>query len=105
MATKIRKLKDGEGNIIAPVTSTKAVINETGQDVETLLDEKVDFPTLNEKLDEKVDFPTLNEKLNEKVDFPTLNEKLNEKVGFKDAAGNPGIPKLPSIDLSLTDIY
>ena len=105
MATKIRKLKDGEGNIIAPVTSTKAVINETGQDVEILLDEKVDFPTLNEKLNERVDFPTLNEKLNERVDFPTLNEKLNEKVGFKDAAGNPGIPKLPSVDLSLTDIY
>ena len=105
MATKIRKLKDGEGNIIAPVTSTKAVINETGQDVETLLYEKVDFPTLNEKLDEKVDFPTLNEKLDEKVDFPTLNKKLSEKVGFKDAAGNPGIPKLPSIDLSLIDIY
>ena len=79
MATKIRKLKDGEGNIIAPVTSTKAVINETGQDVETLLDEKVDFPTLNEKLD--------------------------EKVGFRDAVGNPGIPRLPSIDLSLIDIY
>ena len=66
MATKVRKLKDGEGNIIAPVTSTKAVINETGQNVDTL---------------------------------------LNEKVGFKDAVGNPGIPKLPSIDLSLTDIY
>ena len=82
MATKIRKLKDGEGNIIAPVTSTKAVINETGQDVETLLDEKVDFPTLNEKLD--------------------------EKVGFKDAVGNPGIPDIPGggiIDLSLMDIY
>ena len=79
MATKVRKLKDGEGNIIAPVTSTKAVINETGQNVETLLDEK--------------------------VDFPTLNEKLNEKVGFRDVVGNPGIPKLPSIDLSLIDIY
>ena len=105
MATKIRKLKDGEGNIIAPVTSTKAVINETGQDVETLLDEKVDFPTLNEKLNEKVDFPTLNEKLDEKVDFPTLNEKLDEKVGFRDVVGNPGIPNLPSIDLSLIDIY
>ena len=79
MATKVRKLKDGEGNIIAPVTSTKAVINETGQNVETLLDEKVDFPTLNEKLD--------------------------EKVGFRDVVGNPGIPNLPSIDLSLIDIY
>ena len=66
MATKVRKLKDGEGNIIAPVTSTKAVINETGQDVETL---------------------------------------LNEKVGFRDVVGNPGIPNLPSIDLSLIDIY
>ena len=43
MATKVRKLKDGEGNIIAPVTSTKAVINETGQNVETLLNEKVGF--------------------------------------------------------------
>ena len=82
MATKIRKLKDGEGNIIAPVTSTKAVINETGQDVETLLDEKVDFPTLNEKLD--------------------------KKVGFRDVVGNPGIPNIPipgGGDLSLMDIY
>ena len=66
MATKVRKLKDGEGNIIAPVTSTKAVINEIGQNVETL---------------------------------------LNEKVGFRDVVGNPGIPNLPSIDLSLIDIY
>ena len=82
MATKVRKLKDGEGNIIAPVTSTKAVINENGQNVENLLDEKVDFPTLNEKLD--------------------------EKVGFRDVVGNPGIPNLPGggiLDLSLMDIY
>ena len=85
MATKVRKLKDGEGNIIAPVTSTKAVINETGQNVETLLDEKVE--TLRNETIQKVE---------------TLR---NEKVGFRDATGNPGIPKLPDIDLSLIDIY
>ena len=85
MATEVRKLKDGKGNIIAPVTSTKAVINETGQNVETLLDEKVE--TLRNETIQKVE---------------TLR---NEKVGFRDATGNPGIPKLPDIDLSLIDIY
>ena len=96
MATEVRKLKDGKGNIIAPVTSTKAVINETGQNVETLLDEKVE--TLRNETIQKVE--TLRNETIQKVE--TLR---NEKVGFRDATGNPGIPKLPDIDLSLIDIY
>ena len=65
MATKIRRLKDSNGDSIIPVTSAKAVIDEEGKNLDYLLDGKVGFKDTVEG-EIIIDFP---ERLGNTVDL------------------------------------